>query len=122
MEPRRVDVIFLHKAGSRMRRLFSFQDGMQLLSSFGVVAGMMISSLAMSTSSHAGTVTFGSGGNTFNMEFVTIGNPGNASDSGAGSVSYTYGIGKFEVSEDMINKYNAEFGNSNSLVLNQACF
>jgi len=29
----------------------------------------------------AGTVTFGSGTNQFNMEFVKIGNPGNAADT-----------------------------------------
>jgi formylglycine-generating enzyme required for sulfatase activity len=63
-------------------------------------------------SSHAGTVTFGSGANQFSMEFVTIGNPGNAADTSgapnpAGAVGYEYGIGKFEVSEDMINKFNA---------------
>jgi sulfatase modifying factor 1 len=57
-------------------------------------------------------VTFGSGANQFNMEFVTIGNPGNAADENgyprpAGAVGYTYGIGKFEVSRDMITKFNA---------------
>jgi formylglycine-generating enzyme required for sulfatase activity len=62
--------------------------------------------------SQAGTITFGSGGNTFNMEFVTIGNAGNAADTTglpnpAGAVGYEYGIGKFEVSEDMIAKFNA---------------
>jgi sulfatase modifying factor 1 len=46
------------------------------------------------------------------MEFVTIGSPGNAADTTgapnpAGAVGYTYGIGKFEVREDMIEKYNA---------------
>lgn len=95
-----------------MRRLFSFQDGMQLLSGIGAAAGLIISSFAMSTSSHAGTITFGSGVNTFSMEFVTIGNPGNAADTTgipnpAGAVNYEYGIGKFEVSEDMVDKYNA---------------
>ncbi len=45
------------------------------------------------------------------MEFVQIGSPGNAADttgapSPAGSVSYVYSIGKFEVSEDMIEKAN----------------
>ena len=68
----------------------------------------------------AGTITFGSGGNTFNMEFVTIGNPGTLADNTgipnpAGAVGYTYGIGKFEVSVDMINKYNVNFGLDNSL-------
>ena len=56
------------------------------------------------------------------MDFVTIGNPGNAADTTgspnpAGSVGYTYDIGKFEVSEDMITKYNANFGTANSLVI-----
>jgi len=67
------------------------------------------------TPSHAGIVTFGTGANQFQMEFVTIGNPGNAADTTgapnpAGAVGYEYGIGKFEVSEDMINKFNASQG------------
>jgi formylglycine-generating enzyme required for sulfatase activity len=66
----------------------------------------------MAAPSQAGTITFGSGGNTFNMEFVTIGNAGNAADTNgapnpAGAVAYEYGLGKFEVSEDMIEKFNA---------------
>ena len=76
----------------------------------------------VSTTSEAGTVTFGSGANTFTMDFVTIGNPGNAADTTgapnpAGAVGYTYDIGKFEVSEDMITKYNANFGTNNSLAI-----
>jgi len=60
----------------------------------------------------AAVVSFGTGGNQFQMEFVTIGNPNNAADTSgvpnpAGAVGYTYGIGKFEVSEDMIDKFNA---------------
>jgi formylglycine-generating enzyme len=56
--------------------------------------------------------TFGSGGNQFTMDFVTIGNPGNAPDTTgspnpAGSVAYTYNLGKYEVSRDQINKANA---------------
>jgi formylglycine-generating enzyme required for sulfatase activity len=70
--------------------------------------------------SFAAVVSFGSGANQFSMEFVTIGNPGNAADTTgspnpAGAVAYEYGIGKFEVSEDMITKYNANFGTDNSL-------
>jgi hypothetical protein len=73
------------------------------------IASMLAS---MTAPCQAGTVTFGSGSNQFNMEFVTIGNPGNAADTTgapnpAGAVGYTYGIGKFEVSEDMITKFNA---------------
>lgn len=60
----------------------------------------------------AGSVTFGPTGNQFTMDFVTIGNPGNAADTTgdpnpAGSVGYTYQMGKFEVSRDMITKFNA---------------
>ena len=56
--------------------------------------------------------TFGSGANTFDIEFVTIGNPGNAADTTgfpnpAGKVDYGYCIGKFEISENMIDKANA---------------
>ena len=48
----------------------------------------------VNATSHAGVVTFGSGANQFTMEFVTIGNPGNAPDTTgnptpAGSVGYT---------------------------------
>jgi formylglycine-generating enzyme len=55
--------------------------------------------------------TFGSGDNTFDIELVTIGNPGNAADATgdpnpAGSVAETYRIGKFEISEQMIAKAN----------------
>ena len=55
--------------------------------------------------------SFGSGATAFTMEFVTIGNPNNAADTTgspnpAGSVAYTYNIGKYEVSRDMINKAN----------------
>jgi len=68
----------------------------------------------------ADTITFGSGANTFQMEFVPIGNPGNAADTTgfprpAGSVGYEYGIGKYEVSGSMIYHYNVNFGTPNGL-------
>ena len=82
------------------RRLFHF------FAAFSMAAASMVSAV------QAAVVSFGSGSNQFNMEFVAIGNPGNAPDTtGApnpvGAVGYTYGIGKFEVSEDMITKFNA---------------
>ena len=81
--------------------------------------------------SHAaqGAFQFGSGANQFSMDFVPIGSPGNLADTtgtptpaqtggvGVGAVSYTYQMGKYEVSEDMITKYNAAFGTANSLVI-----
>ena len=54
--------------------------------------------------------TFGSGANSFAIEFVTIGQPGNPPDDSpnpAGAVPYTYRIGKYEISEQMIDKANA---------------
>jgi formylglycine-generating enzyme required for sulfatase activity len=61
------------------------------------------------------TETFGTGANAFTMDFVQIGNPGNTADMSVtsnlspyppGSVAYTYNLGKYEVSSDMINKAN----------------
>lgn len=62
--------------------------------------------------------SFGSGGNAFTIDFVTIGDPGNANDSGTtgsyftpyGGVGYTFQMGTYEISEDMINKANTEGG------------
>jgi hypothetical protein len=56
--------------------------------------------------------TFGSGANQFSIDFVRIGNPGNAADTTgspnpAGSVAYNYNIGKYEISRDMIDKANS---------------
>ena len=58
--------------------------------------------------------SFGSGGNAFTIDFVAIGNPGNANDSGTtglyftpyGGVGYGFQMGTYEISEDMINKAN----------------
>ncbi len=60
----------------------------------------------------AGIVTFGSGLNQFDMEFVEIGKPGNTPDatgnpSTDGSLSYVYKMAKYEVSRDMITKANS---------------
>jgi len=59
--------------------------------------------------------TFGSGANQFTLDFVDIGNPNNTADTTgspnlAGAVPYVYRIGKYEVSEDMINKANTVGG------------
>jgi hypothetical protein len=77
-----------------------------------VAACALATVASMAAPSFAALVTFGSGANQFNMEFVTIGNPGNAADTTgapnpAGAVGYEYGLGKFEVSVDMITKFNA---------------
>lgn len=55
------------------------------------------------------TYTFGTGENQFSMAFVRIGDEGNLADTTgapnpAGAVPYRFWMGKYEVSEDMINK------------------
>jgi len=72
--------------------------------------------LGMTTNGTARADTFGSGGNAFTIDFVNVGNPGNANDSGTtgsyfsafGGVAYDFRMGTYEVSEDMITKANAE--------------
>jgi len=73
----------LVKEGSILRRrLFHF------------IAAVSMAAASMVSTVQAAVVSFGSGGNQFNMEFVTIGNPGNTPDTtGApnlvGAVGYT---------------------------------
>ena len=69
-----------------------------------VAAGCLLCGFA---TCQAAVVSFGSGANQFNMEFVTIGNPGNAPEYSYGRVDYEYSMGKFEVSRDMVMKFNA---------------
>jgi MYXO-CTERM domain-containing protein len=52
--------------------------------------------------------TFGSGANTFTIDFVSIGNTNNASDTtGFGAVPYHYRVGTYEISQDAIDKATA---------------
>ena len=86
------------------------------------VACVLISGMWLSKASVADSVVFGSGVNQFNMEFVQILQANNADDTTgnpnpAGSVAYEYNMGKFEVSENMITKYNSNFGTANNLAI-----
>ena len=55
--------------------------------------------LAFGTAAQADVITHG--GTTINMDFVTVGNAGNAADdTGYGAVGYNYRIGKYEVTAD----------------------
>ena len=74
-------------------------------------SAIVLASLNAISSAQSLLQTFGSGANQFTMEFVTIGNPNNVADTTGnpnpvGAVSYTYNIGKYEVSRDMITKAN----------------
>jgi len=73
--------------------------------------GVVLCVLAVGSPARAEIITFGSGPDQFDMEFVEIGSPGNAADTTgdpnpAGAVSYKYNISKFEVSESMIDSAN----------------
>ena len=103
--------VFFHFDGARPRHIVSQERNfpMKNMRIFSVLVSLAAACSCQTT--QAGTVSFGSGSNTFNMEFVEIGSPGNADDTTgspttAGKVDYTYQMGKFEVSEDMITKFN----------------
>jgi formylglycine-generating enzyme required for sulfatase activity len=52
--------------------------------------------------------TFGSGANTFTIDFVNIGNAGNADDTTSyGGVGYSYRMGTYEISQVQIEKATA---------------
>ena len=72
-------------------------------------------SLALCCASSANAATFGNGDNQFTIAFVPIGNPGNTPDTSgkpnpAGSVPYSFEMGKFEVSRDMVTKASTAGG------------
>jgi sulfatase-modifying factor enzyme 1 len=82
------------------------------LSTFPLLAAASLFTAMTATTPAARADSFGSGENAFEIEFVTVGDPGNPADTTgvpnpAGSVPYTYRIGKYEISEQMINKANA---------------
>jgi hypothetical protein len=51
---------------------------------------------------------FGTSGNKFTIDFVSIGNAGNAADTTTyGAVPYEYRVGKHEITQDAITKATA---------------
>jgi formylglycine-generating enzyme required for sulfatase activity len=67
---------------------------------------------------------FGTGANQFNIDFVTIGNPGNVSDpaTGYGAVPYSYRIGKYTISQNQVNAAIANgLSNVSSDTYNGSC-
>lgn len=76
--------------------------------------GLSAAVLLLVASAHADT--FGSGPNTFTIDFVNVGNAGNADDTGAGGgsyftnygrVTYAYRMGTYEIPQDTITKATA---------------
>ena len=103
--------------GFEMRRVGFLSWRSTRMSVLSVAAGALATVASLAPPSHAGVVTFGGSGTgqSFQMEFVPIGNPGNAPDTTgapdpAGSVGRTYDINTFEVSRAMVTAYNANPG------------
>lgn len=83
--------------------------------------GIMLAGVVVLIALPARADVFGSGVNTFTITFASIGNSGNADDTGAGGgiysspyggVAYTYGIAIYEVSFDQISKAAGNGGSS----------
>lgn len=80
---------------------------MRTRTAFLVIAALL-AAFAFSSQTSAQADTFGSGSNVFTLDFVNIGNAGNAADTtGYGAVPYEYRIGKYEISQDAIDKATA---------------
>jgi formylglycine-generating enzyme len=81
---------------------------------------ILVAAAALIYSRPASADVFGTGANSFEIEFVTVGAPNNPEDltgfpNPAGKVEYEYRIGKFEVSIDMVKKASAQGGSGISV-------
>jgi len=80
---------------------------MRTRNAFLVVAAML-AAFTFSTPPIAHADTFGSGSNAFTIDFVSVGNAGNATGPfGRGSVRYEYRISTYEITQDAITKATA---------------
>jgi hypothetical protein len=86
-----------------------------------IFASIFVAAIGIGFADSTFADTFGSGANTFDIEFVTIGNPGNAADTDDGDyyqsgvqhfgfVDTAFRIGKFEINRDMVTKANSVGG------------
>ena len=72
------------------------------------LAAVLTAAFTLNIQPAAQADTFGTSGNEFTIDFVSIGNTGNAADTtGYGAVPYEYRIGKYEISQDAITKATA---------------
>ena len=89
---------------------------------FGSWAAFALAAVISSLPSTVSADTFGEGDNIFEIEFITIGDPGNDPDDvmanassaplPSGTVEYVYRMAKYEISEEIIAKVNALSNNS----------
>ena len=68
----------------------------------------LFAAFTLNSNLQAESVTFGTSGNEFTIDFVNIGNAGNAADTTTyGAVPYEYRMGKYEISQNAITKATA---------------
>jgi formylglycine-generating enzyme required for sulfatase activity len=71
-------------------------------------AAVVCAAFTLMTHISAQADTFGTSGNEFTIDFVNIGNAGNAADTtGYGAVPYEYRVGTYEISQNAIDKATA---------------
>lgn len=69
---------------------------------------MLLVALTLHIQTRAQADNFGTSGNEFSIDFVNIGNAGNAADTtGYGAVPYEYRMGVYEISQNQIDKATA---------------
>jgi sulfatase modifying factor 1 len=72
------------------------------------IVPVFFAAITFSIQASAHADTFGTTGNEFTIDFVTVGNTGNAADTtGFGAVPYEYRMGTYEISQDAIDKATA---------------
>ena len=68
----------------------------------------LFAAFAITTQPSAQADTFGTSGNEFTIDFVNVGNAGNAADTTSyGAVPYEYRVGTYEISQNAIDKATA---------------
>ncbi len=73
-----------------------------------LIVAALFAAFTITTQPSAQADTFGTSGNEFTIDFVNIGNAGNAADTtGYGAVPYEYRMGTYEITQDAITKATA---------------
>jgi hypothetical protein len=102
MRPPRADDLWIANGGVAIRCL-----GMRTRPAALFVAALF-AAFAITTQPSAQADTFGTSGNEFAIDFVNIGNTGNAADTTSfGAVPYEYRVGTYEITQNAITKATA---------------
>lgn len=76
-------------------------------------SGLSLSGATGNSALKADVVDFGTGSNSFSLTFEAVENPSNSADTNDwGAVGYSFGMSRYEISEGMIDAYNAHSENS----------